>query len=70
MDNPIVWIIVILIIILVSREILCWYWKINEILNEKEKQTRILEEILYTMNPKATYFDEKEEEEKKNKYIL
>lgn len=63
MDEPILWIIIGLLIILVSREILCWYWKINEMLAEKKKQTRILEEILYTMNPRATYFDETENDE-------
>lgn len=70
MDNPVIWIIVILLIILVAREILCWYWKINEILDEQEKQTRILEEILQTMNPNANYFDEKKDKKKENKYIL
>lgn len=39
------WIIVVIIIIAVIREVVCWYWKINEHLEEQQKQTEILEEI-------------------------
>lgn len=28
------------------REVKCWYWKINNILEEQQKQTEILETIL------------------------
>lgn len=36
---------------LVVREIRCWYWKINAILAEQQKQTEILEKILSKMKP-------------------
>ena len=49
MDEPIVWIIIGFLVIIISREIVCWYWKINDILEEQKQQTKILEEILYTM---------------------
>lgn len=61
MDNPAVWIVGIILVIVITREISCWYWKISESLNEKKRQTRILEEILFSINPNATYFDEIEE---------
>lgn len=54
---------------LLLREVKCWYWKINEITNEQKKQTRILEEMLYTMNPNSEYFKEKEKEKTKNYYL-
>lgn len=63
MNETMKWIVIIFFIIIVSREIICWYWKINDILKEQKKQTRILEEMLYTMNPRATYFDENENDE-------
>ena len=62
-QGPLFWIIAILLVIVVTREISCWYWKISENLNEKKKQTRLLEEILFTLNPNATHFDEAEEKE-------
>ncbi len=34
---------------LVLREVKCWYWKINNILEEQQKQTEILEIILREM---------------------
>ena len=68
MDIPFEWILIGILAFIILRELMCWYWKTSDILKEERKQTRILEEILYTMNPRATYFDEKEEEE--GKYIL
>ncbi len=62
-QTPFFWICIGILVIIMLREITCWYWKINEILNEKKKQTRILEEMLFTMNPNATYFDEQENKE-------
>lgn len=70
MNNPIFWICISFIIIIVIREIVCWYWKINDILDEHKKQTQILEEMLYTMNPNSKYFTNKEQEKKDGKYIL
>jgi len=68
MDNPIIWIAIGILIIIVIREIVCWYWKINERLNEQKKQTKLLEEILRSTNPNSTYFDKKENQD--GKYIL
>lgn len=34
---------------IVLREVKCWYWKINNILEEQQKQTEILETILREM---------------------
>lgn len=65
-QSPLFWIIAILLIIVITREISCWYWKISENLNEKKKQTRILEEILFSINPNATYFEELEENNEKS----
>lgn len=65
-QSPLFWIIAILLVIVITREISCWYWKISENLNEKKKQTRILEEILFSINPNATYFDELEENNKES----
>lgn len=45
LEHPSVLFIVTILVILVIREIVCWYWKINEHLEEQQKQTEILEEI-------------------------
>ena len=45
LEHPSVLFIVSILVILVIREIVCWYWKINEHLEEQQKQTEILEEI-------------------------
>lgn len=60
----VLYIIMALCIWLLIREFRTWYWKINDIVAEQEKQTRILEEMLYTINPRAKYFDEIENDEK------
>lgn len=46
MDNPIYWIIIGLLIFFVLREIMCWYWRIHERVNNQEKQIELLEDIL------------------------
>ena len=46
MENILVIAIVGLFIFLVAREIMCWYWKINIIVDAQEKQSEILERIL------------------------
>ena len=68
-EQLIIFIIAGICIWLLLREVKCWYWKINEITNEQKKQTRILEEMLYTMNPNSEYFKEKEKEKKNNYYL-
>lgn len=56
--NPVVIIVTILVagilVWLVLREVRCWYWKINEILEEQQKQTEILEIILREMKLSGT----------------
>ncbi|MDD6036929.1 MAG: hypothetical protein PUC30_12215 [Lachnospiraceae bacterium] len=36
---------------LLIRDIRCWYFKINEIVDEQKKQTEILNNILDKINP-------------------
>lgn len=38
MDNPFLWILIILIVIIASREICTWYWKINDIIKNQNEQ--------------------------------
>jgi len=46
MQNPLFWIIIALIIFIVSREVMLWYWKINSIVKNQEEQIDIMDEIL------------------------
>lgn len=39
-------IVLFVLIWLVTRELKCWYWKINEKLEAQEEQTELLKEIL------------------------
>lgn len=57
---------IIFVILLIIREARCWYWKVNEIVDEQKKQTEILEEILFKINPNAMYFDRYDDENEKS----
>lgn len=46
MDNIIPGIAVGLLIFIVLREVMCWYWRIHERVNNQEKQIELLEKIL------------------------
>lgn len=57
MDNPIYWIIIGLLIFFVLREIMCWYWRIHERVNNQEKQIELLEDILSKLEQINTKVD-------------
>ena len=61
-ESAVFWIIIAIIIFFVVREIMLWYWKINKIVENQDEQIKLLEEILYSMNPKSEYFKADEEE--------
>lgn len=48
---------------LVTREIRCWYWRINELLTEHKKQNELLQAILNKMQDagRGTQSDKKEQ---------
>lgn len=35
-----------LIVLIISREIVCWYWKVNERLEEQKRTNRLLKKLL------------------------
>lgn len=49
MENIIIAIIIILVVFVIAREILCWYWKINKVVENQEKLLEIMEDILFEM---------------------
>lgn len=72
MSEPIIGIIVGLVIFFIAREIMCWYWRIHERVNNQEKQIELLEKILFQLNEinikidpdiEIVYEDETEHEE-------
>lgn len=40
-----VWLIIVIGVFLIAREIFLWYWKVNEMVNILKKHTDILEDI-------------------------
>lgn len=42
------------VIWLAIREVKLWYWRINEIINEQNRQTQILDEILTELKKSNT----------------
>ena len=55
-ETWIITIVVLIIIFLIVREILCWYWKINKIV-------RILEDISSKLSPSFSYANQEMEED-------
>ena len=43
--NVIARIVILVVLFLIFRGILLWYWKINTIVNNQDKQTKLLQEI-------------------------
>lgn len=53
--NPLIFLLIILVVFLVCREIVCWYWKLNKIVANQERQNQLLESILERLgSPEAT----------------
>ena len=50
--NPIIIIVLGIVLILIVREIVLWYWRINKIVFLQQKQIEILESIYEKMNVK------------------
>lgn len=46
-------IILFVILFLVFREVNCWYWKVNERLDEQKKTNALLQEFIELMKGKA-----------------
>lgn len=49
--------IVAVLVLALIRELICWYWKINTIVTEQQKQTELLKQILEVLkdtNGKST----------------
>lgn len=38
-----------LLLLLLGREVVCWYWKVNALLEEQRKQTALLVELVAEM---------------------
>jgi fumarate reductase subunit C len=45
LSNPVFLIVIIIVIILLIREVVTWYWKINQLIDIHESQEDILKEI-------------------------
>ena len=52
LSNPIIIIVLCIVLILIVREIVLWYWRINKIVFLQQKQIEILESIYEKMNVK------------------
>jgi hypothetical protein len=52
LSNPIIIIVLGIVFILIVREIILWYWRINKIVFLQQKQIEILESILEKMKDK------------------
>lgn len=52
LGNPIIIIVLGIVLILIVREIVLWYWRINKIVFLQQKQIEILESIYEKMNVK------------------
>jgi hypothetical protein len=52
LNNPIIIIVLGIVLILIVREIVLWYWRINKIVFLQQKQIEILESIYEKMNVK------------------
>jgi hypothetical protein len=50
LSNPIIIIVLGIVLILIVREIVLWYWRINKIVFLQQKQIEILESIYEKMN--------------------
>ena len=44
--------VVVLLIFLICREVICWYWKINKVVELLEKQNKLLTSILESRKEK------------------
>jgi len=57
---------IIIVIFLILREIVCWYWKINRIVDLQEKQNILLEKLVARLvdeeNTSAAEFTDNTEE--------
>lgn len=49
MDEIITWIIIGFLLFLFFREIMCWYWKINDIIKNQEAQLNLMDEMIIEM---------------------
>jgi len=59
--NPLILLLVILVLFLVCREIVCWYWKLNKIVANQERQTKLLESLLERLGgPEAGHQNDKQ----------
>lgn len=52
LSNPIAAIVIAIGIILVIREVVLWYWRINAIVNRQDRQIELLEELIQVMSQK------------------
>lgn len=50
MDEPIIWIIAAIVILLVVREIMLWYWRVNDIIKNQEAQLDLMDMIIGEMS--------------------
>lgn len=46
MDSPLLWIIIGLVIFFFIREIMLWYWRINDIIKNQEAQLDLMDAII------------------------
>lgn len=53
----IITLIVLIIIFLICRELICWYYKINEMINIQNQQNSILNDILTQLKSKPSIID-------------
>ncbi|GAB6039075.1 hypothetical protein JCM15519_36340 [Fundidesulfovibrio butyratiphilus] len=59
--NPLILLLIILVIFLVCREIVCWYWKLNKIVANQERQNQLLESILARLGgPESQHQNDKQ----------
>jgi len=54
LTGVLIYLVIVLIVFLIGREIVCWYFKINSRQRESEKQTVILERILAAVGQRQT----------------
>lgn len=51
--NLLITIVVVVGIFLLCRELMCWYWKINEMLSEQKKTNQLLTELVRSTGPEG-----------------
>ena len=52
LSNPLVFLVIMVVIILIIRELVLWYLRINHIINRQDKQIELLQDLIDVMHKK------------------